>query len=105
MGSLVQNNVTTLINIVYTTDTPAENINYMFRLLGLLIFFFFRLNLLQEGESLGDCDNQADHDYVPVQPLAYDHGVSLIPLSISPSSNDFTIGHHELQVIDFIYKL
>lgn len=59
-----------------------------------------RLNLLQEEESLGleECEEESDDKYVPVQSLAYDHGISLIPLPVSPNSKDFTIGHHDLQV-------
>lgn len=63
-----------------------------------LVFFFFRLNLLREGVSLEENEEQSDDKYVPVQPLAYDYGVSLIPLPLSPNSKDFTIGHHDLQV-------
>lgn len=63
-----------------------------------LIFFCFRLNLLREGVSLEENEDQSDDKYVPVQPLAYDYGVSLIPLPLSPNSKDFTIGHHDLQV-------
>lgn len=57
-----------------------------------------RSNLLRDGEPADDNVDRSDRGYVPVQPLAYDHGVSLIPLSSLPDSDDFTIGHHELQV-------
>jgi len=57
------------------------------------------LHLLKNGELQDNPDEKSSQKYDPVQPLAYDHGVSLIPLAISPSSKDFTIGHHELQVI------
>jgi len=58
------------------------------------------MNLLQEEESSGpeECEEESDNKYDPVQSLAYDHGISLIPLPGSPNSKDFTIGHHELQV-------
>lgn len=54
---------------------------------------------MENGESLEESDEQPNHGYVPVHPLAYDHGVSLIPLPISPNSKDFAIGHHDLQVM------
>lgn len=57
-----------------------------------------RSNLLRDGEPSDDNVDRSDRGYVPVQPLAYDHGVSLIPLSSLPDSDDFTTGHHELQV-------
>jgi hypothetical protein len=57
------------------------------------------LNLLNNGELQDNCEGELSQKYDPVQSLAYDHGVSLIPLAISPNSVDFTIGHHELQVI------
>jgi len=55
--------------------------------------------LLKNGELQDKSEEESSQKYEPVQPLAYDHGVSLIPLAISPSSKDFTIGHHDLQVI------
>jgi len=55
--------------------------------------------LLKNGELQDDCEDESSQKYDPVQSLVYDHGVSLIPLAVSPSSKDFTIGHHELQVI------
>lgn len=57
-----------------------------------------RSNLLRDGEPSDDNVDRSGRGYVPVQPLAYDHGVSLVPLSSLPDSDDFTIGHHELQV-------
>jgi len=55
--------------------------------------------LLKNGELQDNSKEESSQKYDPVQSLAYDHGVSLIPLAISPGSKDFTIGHHELQVI------
>jgi len=55
--------------------------------------------LLKNGELQDKSEEESSQKYDPVQSLAYDHGVSLIPLAISPNSKDFTIGHHELQVI------
>lgn len=55
--------------------------------------------MLKNGELHDNGEEENSKKYDPVQSLAYDHGVSLIPLAMSPSSKDFTIGHHELQVI------
>lgn len=57
------------------------------------------MHLLKNGGLQDISEEESSQKYDPVQSLAYDHGVSLIPLAISPSSKDFTIGHHELQVI------
>lgn len=58
-----------------------------------------RVNVLEDGRTLPEIEGESDQKYVPLQPLAYDHGVSLIPLPISPNSRDFIIGHHDLQVM------
>lgn len=68
------------------------------------------MHLLKNGELQDNSEEESSQKYDPVQSLAYDHGVSLIPLAISPNSKDFTIGHHELQVtrnknILFIFPL
>lgn len=54
---------------------------------------------MEEGETLEEIEEDSEQKYAPLQPLAYDHGVSLIPLPKSPNSKDFVISHHDLQVI------
>lgn len=48
------------------------------------------------ARDLEDCPPETK--YAPVEPLVYDYNITIVPISPHPQSDDFSIGHHELQV-------
>ncbi|XP_050438662.1 uncharacterized protein LOC126844474 isoform X2 [Adelges cooleyi] len=53
-------------------------------------------NVVSDSQNL---EEKSKGRYVPVQELAYDHNLSMIPIGDSPMAKDFTISHHDLQIM------
>ncbi|VVC34658.1 Hypothetical protein CINCED_3A005174 [Cinara cedri] len=60
-----------------------------------------KLTLFKQGRLARDLkDCPPDTNYVPVEPLVYNYNITLVPISPHPQSDNFSISHHELQIMN-----